>query len=451
MPRTRFIKFYRSGAHWISPRRWLLRILFWGGAVAVGALAVLFALASEEAHAVFSRSLAQKPWLPLLSMPLGFAAIVYLARRFFPGSQGSGIPQTIAALAEHEREARDQLLSLRIAVGKIGLTVCGILSGASIGREGPTVQVGAAILHSLGRIGRVPLLEMDRALILAGGAAGVAAAFNTPLAGIVFAIEELSRSYEQRTNGTILTAVILAGVTSLAILGDYTYFGRSGATMIIEPRNWLTILAIGAVGGLAGGLFARILIVSSNGLPGVIGRLAAERPVAFAALCGLVLAAIGFAAGGTTYGTGYTETRNILEGDAAVPASFGVMKFLATLVSYLAGIPGGIFAPSLAVGAGLGANLSLVLTEVPVEAVVLLTMAAYFAGVVQAPLTAFVIVVEMTDKHEIVLLLMAVSLVANGASRLLCPEPLYKALARKFMGRPAATPAPQVSALSDMR
>ncbi|MGE3847600.1 MAG: chloride channel protein [Gammaproteobacteria bacterium] len=416
-----------------SPRRWLLRVLFWGGAVAVGAAAVLFALASEAAHAQFRAARALAPWLPLVGMPLGLASVVFLSRRFFPGAQGSGIPQTVAALEQQDRADREHLLSLRIAAGKVCLTVGAILSGASVGREGPTVQVGAAIMHTLGGISRFPQLAMDRALILAGGAAGVAAAFNTPLAGIVFAIEELSRSYEQRTNGTILTAVILAGVTSLAMLGNYVYFGTTTATVGSDPQNWLAVAVIGVTGGLAGGLFSRLLIATSRGLPGGLGRFARARPVRFAAACGLLLAALGMVSGDTTYGTGYEETRRILVSGGDIPASFGLCKFLATLVSYLSGVPGGIFAPSLAVGAGIGVNLSALLPHVPLTAVVVLSMAAYFAGVVQAPLTAFVIVSEMTDNHDIVLLLMGVSLIANGASRLICPQPLYKALAEGFM------------------
>lgn len=432
-PPSGYRRILRSGANWISPRRWVQRILFWGGAVAVGAVAVFFATASERAHLVFQSLLDRAWWLPLLLMPAGIALIAFVSRKLFPGTQGSGIPQTIAALNLDDQGERDKLLSIRIAAGKIGLTVCGLLCGASVGREGPTVQVGAAIMHSLGKLGRFPRLEMDRALILAGGAAGVAAAFNTPLAGIVFAIEELSRSYEQRTNGTILTAVIFAGLTSLALLGNYTYFGTSAVTLGLDLPTWLAIGVIGLVGGLAGGLFSRLLILASRGLPGSLGQFARERPVAFAAGCGLVLALIGLASGSTTYGTGYAETRSILQGTGEVPASFGVLKLIATLVSYLSGIPGGIFAPSLAVGAGIGANLAALFDFMPAGAVIILAMAAYFSGVVQAPLTAFVILVEMTDKHDIVLPLMAVALIANGASRLICREPLYKALAQRFV------------------
>ncbi len=121
----------------------------------------------------------------------------------------------------------DRVLSLRIAVGKVLLTLLGLASGASIGREGPTVQVGASIMHALGDLLRLPRLELRRALVLAGGAAGIAAAFNTPLAGIVFAIEELSHSFEARTSGTVFTAVVVAGATTLGLVGNYTYFGQT--------------------------------------------------------------------------------------------------------------------------------------------------------------------------------------------------------------------------------
>jgi len=148
-----------------------------------------------------------------------------------------------------------------------------------------------------------------------------------------------------------------------------------------------------------------------------------------------VLAVLGFASDDTIYGTGYGETRAILEG-GATPQSFGILKLAATLVSYASGIPGGIFSPSLAVGAGLGQNLALLLPAAPLAAVVILGMVAYFSGVVQAPLTAFVIVVEMTRDADMALPLFAASLIGSGVSRLICPRPVYKALAKGF--RPGA-------------
>lgn len=429
----------RSRHAWLSPRLWMRRVLFWMGALAVGAAAILFALGADQANGFFHRLIQVSPYLPLLVCPAVLALCAWLTRRFFTGSQGSGIPQTIAALRMEDAAERDRVLSLRIAVGKILLTILALFGGASVGREGPTVQIGASIMHSLGRMVRFPRRELQQGLILAGGAAGVAAAFNTPLAGVVFAIEEMSRSFESRTSGTVLTAVIVAGLLSLAVLGDYTYFGRTTAYLDLD-QGWIAVLVCGAVGGVLGGAFSRTLIAASRGLPGRLGALRKTRPVLFAAGCGLALAVIGIVSGATTYGTGYEEAKRILEGTENLPAAYGVLKILATLVSYVSGIPGGIFAPSLAVGAGIGLNLSELMPYAPPGAVVLLGMVAYFAGVVQAPITAFVIVLEMTGNSAMVLPLMAASLIGTGASRVVCPKPLYKALAEEFLQRAERSP-----------
>jgi H+/Cl- antiporter ClcA len=203
---------------WLSPEIWLRHLVFWVGAAATGAAAVVFARGADQALSLIHWAQMQSAAWAWLAPPFGLALIAWLARNFFPGSQGSGFPRTIAALALPTVAARDQLLSLRIAVGKLLLTVAGLGCGASAGREGPTVQIGASIMHSLGRRVGFPAVDLDRGLMLTGGAAGVAAAFDTPLAGIVFAIEELSRSFEEKTSGTIITTVILAGVTSVALV-----------------------------------------------------------------------------------------------------------------------------------------------------------------------------------------------------------------------------------------
>jgi len=229
--------------------------VFWSGAVVVGLLATGFALATEWANRWFLHLTAQNPYAPLVLCPMGLATVAWLTKRFFPGAQGSGIPQAIAALKMTEHVSRRLLLSFRIAIGKILLTLLGLMSGASIGREGPTVHIGAAVMFSLGRFAKFPQHYMDRGLILAGGAAGIAAAFNTPLAGILFAIEEMGRSFEERTSGTMLTAVFLAGITAVGIQGNYTYFGTSHAAL--EPHQFLLpIVACGILGGLLGGCSA---------------------------------------------------------------------------------------------------------------------------------------------------------------------------------------------------
>jgi H+/Cl- antiporter ClcA len=199
----------------------------------------------------------------------------------------------------------------------------------------------------------------------------------------------------------------------------------------------------GVCGGLVGGFFSQIVVRASSGLKGPLGRLMGGSPILFAGLCGLLIALTGLASGSTVYGTGYTEAKHLLEGAGGVPASFGLLKLVATVLSSISGIPGGIFAPSLAVGAGLGANLSHLLPGVTVSAVVLLGMVGYFSGVVQAPITSFVIVMEMTDNHAMAIPLMATALIGYGVSRFIGTEPIYHALSHRFVPAPVRVPSPE--------
>nr|WP_209437011.1 chloride channel protein [Methylobacterium variabile] len=418
---------------------WVRRGLFLVGGVAVGAAAVLMAVLADAAQAGFRVLLAVSPLVALAVTPLGFALAALLARTVFPNSQGSGIPQVIAARDVEDAAARHTLISLRVAFGKIVVMTLGLVCGASTGREGPTVQVGAALMAAAGRLAP----ERQRGLLLAGGAAGVAAAFNTPLAGIVFAIEELSRSYEAKTSSLILGAIIAAGLTSLALVGNYTYFGTTADTLPLG-RAWVVVPVCGVLGGLFGGVFSRIVIAVARGLPGVAGRFVARRPVLFAGLCGLGVALCGLATDGHVYGTGYEQAKALLHGNSDTHAWFGPLKFVATTLSSISGIPGGLFAPSLAVGAGLGAELAGLFDGVPVGALVLIGMVAYLTGVLQAPITSFVIVSEMTENHAMVIPLMVAAIIADATSKLVCPEGLYHALAAPMVewlvGRPAHPP-----------
>lgn len=412
----------------VHTRRWQRRLLFIAGGLAVGGIAAGLALLSDEAQVLFHRFLAFSPWSVLVLTPLGFALVVFLTNRFFPNSGGSGIPQAIAARTLSDPVERGRLVSLRIAGGKILLTLMGLLVGASTGREGPTVQVGASVMFALGRFSR----RHQPGLILAGAAAGVAAAFNTPLAGIVFAIEEMSRAFEMKTSGLVIGTIVAAGLTSMAVLGNYTYFGATSAGFL-HWQDWLAVPVCGVVGGLAGGLFSRFLIFFGGEVPGRTGRWIKEHRVLFAAGCGLAVATCGLLSGGTVYGTGYEQARAALHAEEVLPLSYAPLKFAATAFSSISGIPGGIFSPSLSVGAGLGADIARFFPAAPVGILVLLGMVGYFTGVVQAPITAFVIVAEMTDNHDLLVPLMLTALIAQGASRLVCKEGVYHALARNFI------------------
>ncbi len=411
-----------------SPSAWRTRLVFWGGAVLVGVASTLLALGSSRADHYFHEWATRWNWLPLLLTPLGLVVITWATRTLFPGGEGSGIPQAIAALELSERSDRSAVLSLRIALGKGLAIILGLLCGASIGREGPTVHIAASIMYSLHRLATFPIHHVKKGLILAGGAAGLAAAFNTPLAGVMFAIEEMSRSFEERITGSLMVAVILAGMTALMIQGNYTYFGTYSSQL--DPFQSLGVIVVAGIGGgAAGGLFSTALILGGRRLKPV----RAGHPYLVALVCGLLVAAIGVASGNATWGTGYEAARGLLQGTETASPWYAPMKFLATIFSYLSGIPGGIFAPSLSVGAGFGHDLTAFFPHAPVVAVGLLGMVGYFSGVVQTPITAVTIVMEMTDDHRLLLPLMATALLANGVSRLICHEPIYQAMSRDFL------------------
>jgi H+/Cl- antiporter ClcA len=251
-----------------------------------------------------------------------------------------------------------------------------------------------------------------------------------PLAGIVFAIEEMSRTYESRANGLVLTAVILSGLAALGLAGSYNYFGEASVAPT-QLHDWGLVLVCGIGGGALGAAFSGFALHFGQRIRHWAQPQPLKRTLVLAGICGLAIAVIGIASGGTTFGTGYEQARSAVEGDG-LPLLFFVEKLAASFLSMLSGIPGGIFAPSLAVGAGFGSTVgSLLGTSIALAAI--LGMAGYFAGVVQAPMTAFVIILEMTGDHQAVIPIMAVSMIGYVTSRVLSREPLYHGLSRVFI------------------
>lgn len=407
---------------------WKTRVVLWIGAILVGLLAAFFAWSADGVEAFRDGLFERFRWLPLVLTPFGLMVAVWITRHWAPGARGSGIPQAVAALQNPDDSYRLRLLSFPIVIWKLLLTLVGLLCGASIGREGPTVHIGAAIMFRLGRLARFPHHLLERGLILAGGAAGISAAFNTPIAGIMFAIEEMARSFEERSSGAVITAVVLAGVIAIAIHGNYTYFGHV-STPFNNPADWYAVFMCGVVGGLAGGLFSETLIQGSRRLVPLIKRA----PLRFAFVSGLLIAVIGLLTDGATFGTGYHHASEIVTGSGESQLLFPLLKLVTTWLSYFTGIPGGIFAPTLATGAGFGADLALLMPDAEVTTVVLLGMVAYFTGVVQTPITAAVIVMEMTANQQMVLPILATAFLAVAVSKLVCRNSVYWALAEDLL------------------
>ncbi|AOY92579.1 chloride channel protein EriC [Cupriavidus sp. USMAA2-4] len=413
--------------------------VFMCGAGCVALFSMVFAWLAEWALQWNERITTARPWLAFLLLPCGLAALRWLTIRFAPQARGSGIPQVIAAVNLPEAgTAQNILVSFRQSMWKVVLTAGGLMAGASIGREGPSVQVGAAAMLAWGRwcherlqfrIGFHP-----NALIAAGAAGGLAAAFNTPLAGVVFAIEELGKGTAVRWDRLVLTGVLTAGFLSLAIFGNNPYFTVRTPILALHSA-WGPVLLCAVLNGVLGGLFAKALI---GGVPALLPARwrgwPGRHPVQVAFGCGLVAAAIGWATGGATFGTGYGQAAGLING---VPHEttlwFGVAKLVSTVVSYFAGIPGGIFTPSLAIGAGIGANVAHFITGMAEPRVLaLVSMAAFLAAATQAPITASVIVMEMTRSQDLTLFLLAASLLASFLARQFCPHPFYHHVGHAF-------------------
>ena len=426
------------------------------GAVFAGLGALLFAVfdlqSTKLARAVWEAA----PWAVFLIMPLGFALILWLRDHVFPWTDGTGIPQTIAVLQSGPGELRDRLLSMRVAVGKALLLGLGMFSFLSIGREGPSVQLGACFMHLASKWTTFPRHLMERGLIMAGGAAGIAAAFNAPIAGIVFAFEEIGRRFDKENLGTIVRTVMVACLVCMVFLGNYFFYGRIDYDRLLPlefmtPVPWVAVLVIGVVGGLLGGLFAKVLLL----VVPRISRLIRRRLFLVALVFGLACAVLAWISNGATLGTGYDQARALILQDspqylATLPAEevarletvrdnigawYALQRAGATMLVLLTGVPGGLFDPSFSVGAGLGHLTApwLAVTGATVQGILLLWVVAYFSGVVQSPMTAFIILIEMTGAIAFTLPLGVASIVAYEVSRRVCPVALYEALAENFL------------------
>ena len=413
-------------------RQWIDRGVVIAFAVLAGLAIVGFTLVADAAFNHYQAGRELVWWAPLVWTPAATALIVWAVRRWAPGIAGSGVPQVLVALApETPLASRSAFVSLRLSLLKIAGVSASLLAGLSVGRQGPSVQIGAGVMLAARRWLSPDSGISARELLVAGGAVGLAAAFNTPLGGIVFAIEELSRKLQERSSGLMLAAIVVGGLVSVSAFGSLSYFGRVRA----ENLSWWTLigpaLVVSVLAGLMGGLMSRLLLASFTGLPDRFCAYRRKRPVAFAALCGFVVAVIAVVTDGEAAGIGHHHTHALLASagtESQTPFVFTGLKFLASWISSWAGVPAGMFGPSLSIGAGLGADVAWLFDSPHTAALIALGMCGFLAGVTQTPITAMIIVMEMTDGHSMVLSLITCALLASGISRMIS-RPLYGTLA----------------------
>jgi CIC family chloride channel protein len=366
-------------------------------------------------------------WRRVLIPVAGSLAMGVLLYRYFPNARGSGVPQTKAALF-----ARDGFISLRTVLGKFFCTATTLASGIPLGREGPSVQVGAGIGSVLGRwLGLRP--EKVKALIPVGAAAAIAAAFNTPMAAVLFSLEEVMGDM----HAPILGSVVLASATSWAVLrlllGNNPLFQVPQYTLV-HPLELAIYALLGIAGGFLSVAFTKLLLGMRKYFLHLPRNTRWWHPVAGGVTVGLMGWLVP-----QVLGVGYTYVGSALNGTMALKLMLllVVLKLFGVTVSYASGNAGGIFGPSLFLGAMLGGAIGTVAhgllpgyTATP-GAYALVGMGALFAGIVRAPMTSVLMIFEMTRDYAVIVPLMIANLTSFFISSRFQKQPIYEALAHQ--------------------
>ena len=371
-------------------------------------------------------------WMfPVLLTMVGAGASVALMRRYAPEASGSGIPHLKAVLLRFRALDWKRVLPVKFFGG-----ILAIGSGLVLGREGPTVQMGGAVGDAISR--GLNVSERERlTLISAGAGAGLAAAFNAPLSGLIFVLEEVRRDFQPIVFGAAFVAAVIADIIAQIGTGQFPVFAVPDYP--VPPLAAIPIFAVlGVAAALFGILFNRILLTSLN----IYARIPAHLVVPAAAIIGGSIGFIGWL-NPLVIGSGHALAESALRGDlllAATPLFFAIRSLL-TPMSYGTGAPGGIFAPLLVLGALLGLGIGQVahylLPEVaPMPAVfAVVGMAAYFTAIVRAPLTGIMLIVEMTGNYSQMLPLLVSCFCAYAVTELLRDLPIYEALLQRDLKR----------------
>ncbi len=358
---------------------------------------------------------------------LGALITGYLLYRFFPEARGSGIPQTRAAIF-----INDGCISLRTVLGKFFLCSTSLASGIALGREGPSVHIGSGIASVIAR--RLGLSTPQvRWLVPVGASAALAAAFNTPIAAVLFSLEEIMGDM----HAPILGSVVLSSTTSWMVLhlvlGDEPLF-HVAAYHLVDPSELLVYVVLGIIGGLGSVVFVRLLLKLRKAFARLPRSTVWLQPVAG----GLCIGLIGFFVP-QVMGVGYDQVDRALSGDLVLHALvlFAALKIIGTAMCYASGNAGGIFGPSMFIGAMMGgavgqvAHSLLPATTAGPGAYALVGMGTAFAGIIRTPLTSVIMIFEVTRNYTIIVPLMISNLLAFYISQKFQRDPIYEALARQ--------------------
>lgn len=414
----------------------LQAIPFWVGSLITGIFAVMYAQIFHWGENLLHFILNWHDWMIFIIAPISFVLSWWLVKEFAPYAKGSGIPQVMAAVElanPREHKKIRNLLSLKIIIFKILSSTILVIGGGAVGREGPTIQISGSIFRKINEYLPEWWPKISKKnMIMTGAAAGLSAAFNTPLGGIVFAVEELAKTHINYFKTALFTAVIIAGLTAQTLAGSYLYLGypktQGVGISIIFP-----VILVAGVSGIFASQLSRIMLYINNWKK----RLKTDsQNIVFLVITALIIASLAYFVNREILGSGKEIMERVLFTDNKNEAWYvPLMRMLGPALSFTSGGAGGIFAPALTAGASLGSVISgwINLTPNETNVVILAGMVAFLTGITRAPFTSSIIVLEMTDRHSLIFYLMLAGMISSIFSLIVSRNSLYDELKIGFL------------------
>lgn len=417
-------------------RTLLQAIPFWVASILTGLIAVAYAELFGLAESAAKLAYGYAPWTLFILMPACFLLAWWLVLRYAPYAKGSGIPQVIAAIeitgAKNEEKV-ERLLSVKIILVKIASSLIMAAGGGAIGREGPTIQIASSLFRKINDLLPPWWPKIARKnMITTGAAAGLAAAFNTPLGGIVFAIEELTKTHFSYFKTAIFSSVIIAGLTAQAIIGPYLYLGYpkvSEASKLI----FFAIILVAVLSGIFGAVMSRIILWV---LKWKSTFRMTHQHVLYIAGSALVLGSIATFVSYDVLGSGKEIMQHTLfTREKYLEWYTPILRIIGPVLSFTSGASSGIFAPSLASGASIGSVVSgwLELTDSNTNLMMLAGMVGFLTGVTRSPFTSAILVLEMTDRHGVIFHLILAAMTSSVAAILIDKHSFYHHLKVQYV------------------
>ncbi len=408
---------------------------FWIASLLTGLFAVLYTKLFGWAEDLSRQFIAVYKWWLLLAGPACFLIGFFIIKRFSSYARGSGIPQVMAALempAKTPKKTLNKLVGVRVIVVKVLSSLFMVMGGAAIGREGPTIQIAGSIFRKINQWIPESWPKISRrTMIMTGAAAGLAAAFNTPLGGIVFAVEELTSTHIRFFRTAIFSAVIISGLTAQGLLGPYLYLGYP---KVSNPSVYIFvgIIVVAAVAGIGGSIMCSLILK----LFAWKRKFTATQQYLYVGVCALVMAATALFINPEVLWSGKEVMNGLLfSSDKQQEWYLPLLRIAGPVISFSTGGAGGVFAPALSAGASIGGFISQCfhLTSVNTNLLILSGMVGFLTGVTRSPFTSAILVLEMTDRHSVIFHLMLAALVANLVSLLIDKHSFYDHLKHQYL------------------